>query len=113
MVVLMRARNASFGIIGDHLGVTRQRARELFLKALRRAPFLAGDLAFSYAAPAVEIPATLDAAAARKRAAAHRRRLLVEKGRQERQKHIPLAPNQNLRRKPLPAGREIDQCTLR
>lgn len=85
MVVMMRAANASFGTIGDHLGVTRQRARQLFHKALRRAPFLAGDLALSYPHPPVEIPTTRDAAVARKRAAAGLRRRLLEQGRRERQ----------------------------
>lgn len=81
LVVQMRAAGASFTAIGDRLGVTRQRARELFRKALHRAPFLAGDLALSYADPAVSVPKTDAAALARKRDAARRRRLLVEQGR--------------------------------
>lgn len=92
MVVLMRALNASFGTIGDQLGVTRQRARQLFQKALRRAPLLAGDLALSYPFPPVEIPTTRDAAVARKRAAARRRRMLLEQGRRERQRGGDVSP---------------------
>lgn len=120
LVVLMRAANASFGTIGDHLGVTRQRARELFQKALRRAPFLAGDLAFSYPYPPVEIPATSDAAVARKRAAARRRRMLLEQGRRERQRegdvspaHFPVKPRRSTLRQgrtSLPACRETELC---
>jgi hypothetical protein len=117
LVVLMRSAAASFGTIGDRLGVTRQRARELLLKSLRRAPFLAGDLAFSYPEPPVDIPPSVDAARARKRAAARRRRLLLEQGRRERQR-ISAAPNVHGDTPPvtvglLPACREMNLCTQR
>lgn len=114
LIVVMRSNNASLGTIGDRLGVTRQRARELLLKALRRARFLAGDLAFSYPEPPVDIPLTTAAAMARKRAAAHSRRQLLEQGKRQRQTSVaamPHCPNSSPEASALPACREMKVCT--